>query len=273
VRKTAILLALMLLAGCGNDFEWFPSGGFTNNSTSTQPVSNAGKIFRSIAYPSGVTWISDVAYDTSTRSLFLLAGTSIAPTAILGMSVTTGQLNGVSINAFNWPVNIVDGSTLAFDGILSFWIAGNARSGIPAGEIYRISSNGLLEATYDCPASAAGFCRGIAWDPLTDSFWSAASDSATLINYQALGNGTTSTLEGPYTGLWQSTDVSDVAFDSSTGTTLVVKGGVISVNGGAVASTATFTIPGSGRGDWDDDSGLLWIVDNTNKVINGIAIR
>jgi len=40
-----------------------------------------------------------------------------------------------------------------------------------------------------------------------------------------------------------------------------------------VASTATFTIPGSGRGDWDDDSGLLWIVDNTNKVINGIAIR
>lgn len=263
----------MLLAGCGDNFEWFPSGGFTNNSTNTQPVSNAGKIFRSIAYPSGVTWISDVAYDTSTRSLFLLAGTSIAPTTIVGMSVTTGQLNGVRINAFNWPVNIVDGSTLAFDGILSFWIAGNARSGIPAGEIYRISSNGLLEATYDCPASAAGFCRGIAWDPLTDSFWSAASDSATLINYQALSNGTTSTLEGPYTGLWQSTNVSDVAFDSSTGTTLVVKGGVISVNGGAVASTATFTIPGSGRGDWDDDSGLLWIVDNTNKVINGIAIR
>jgi hypothetical protein len=45
--KAVISLALLLLAGCGNNFEWFPDAGSTTTSnttaaTTTSPVANAG---------------------------------------------------------------------------------------------------------------------------------------------------------------------------------------------------------------------------------------
>lgn len=278
-NKGMVLAAALLLAGCGNNFEWLPNGGvFGNNSSSGNKGSTVGKVMKKISFPSGVTWITDLAFDRADGGFWLLMGTNAAPTAIQKMtaaftnvSSTTGQLTGSRLNQVNWPVTIVEGSSLAFDGT-SFWITSNgSNNGTPVSQIYKIGTGGQLLVIYPCPATTAGFCQGLAWDQTTTSFWTTSFDSMALINYQVLDNGAFSSVHAPYTGIWQTPGVSDVAFDSASGQTLVVKDGVTVVKGGAVLAKKSFPLPGTGKGDWDGS--LLWIVDNPGKVIKGLSLK
>jgi hypothetical protein len=276
-NKGMVLGAALLLAGCGNNFEWFPNGGFTNTSTGGSTGATAGKVMKKISFPSGVTWITDLAVDKTNGGFWLLYGTNAAPTGIQKMtaaftntSSATGQLTGSRLNAGNWPLTIVEGSSLAFDGT-SFWVTSNgSNGGTPVSQIYQIGAGGQLLDTYPCPATSTGFCQGLAWDPATASFWTAGSDNTTLANYQVAGNGTISSQKN-YTGLWPTNGVSDVSFDGVNGQVFVVKDGVIPVKGGAVIGKKSFPLPGTGKGDWDGS--LLWVVDNPGRVIKGLFVR
>jgi hypothetical protein len=274
-----VLGITLLLAGCGNNFEWFPNGGGFGNSSTSGSGATAGKVMKTIHFPSGVTWITDLTFDRYNGGFWLLNGTNSAPTAIQKMtatftnvSSTTGQLTGTKLNAVNWPITIVEGSTLAFDGT-TFWVTSNGfNSGNHVSEIYQIGAGGQFLLTYPCPATStgAGFCQGITWDPATTSFWTTGSDTMTLVNYQVAGNGAIGSQKS-YPGLWSTPGVSDVSFDSVSGQVFVVKDGVIPVKGGVVSGTKSFTLPGTGKGDWDGS--LLWVVDNGNKVIKGLFVR
>jgi hypothetical protein len=274
VKKMGMALAMtLLLTGCGSNFEWFPDGGsFGNSSSSGSAGSTVGKVMKRIHYPSGVTRVSDLAYDRNNGGFWLLYGTNAKPSAIQKMSATfgnassvSGQLTGGKLLSVNWPDTIVEGSSMAFDGT-SFWITSNdSVGGVPVSKIYKISSSGAWLADYACPATSTGFCQGLVWDPNTFSFWTAGSDNTSLVNFQVPGSPTV------YPNLWSTNGVSDVAFDSASGQTLAVKNGVILVKGGTVVGKRNFTLPGSGKGDWDGS--LLWIIDNDNKVIKGVSLK
>ncbi len=281
-RTALAALALSaLISGCGSNFEWFPDDGvFNNNSTVPVPGTAPGTVMLVIPFPASpvsVKAVSDIAYDKNSGSFWLLAVTSAlgnssnAPDALVQMTPAGEVLSTLNANA--WPPNtIIDGSTLAYDGN-SFWITGSGTIG--PGEIYRITRSGseamYLNISYNCPATSRGFCQGLAWDNATASFWSAAADSASLVNYQ-LSSGVVTSLK-TYTNLWAGVGVTDVSFDSATGEVFVVKSGVLRVKGsnGARLNKITFPVPGNGRGDWDGQ--YFWVVDNSAHSLKALFIR
>jgi len=283
IKTLGIVLAAAFIAGCGN-FEWFPDdGGFKNNSTATLPTTVPGTVMREIPFPAGVQMASDIFFDRSNGSFWLLAGTSTAPLNTpnvllqLSMSATTPVVNVVRTVAqtpgFGWPLEITGDSNMVFDGT-SFWITSHGLIGgvVPVSQVYQILSTGqYLGDFYACPATSTGFCQGLAWDSTTSSFWSAASNLVSLVNYQVI-NGTVSSAI-TYTNLWTGSGVTDVSFDSLTGQVFVVRNGVILVQGnsGTLLGTIAFTVPGTGRGDWDGQ--FFWVVDNTSKSLKALFVR
>ena len=114
--------------------------------------------------------------------------------------------------------------------------------------------------------------RGLPGTATLHLFWSAASDFAKLVNYQVAENGVVSSA-ATYINLWSGSGLTDVSFDSATGQVFVIKNGVILVQGssGTGLGTISFTVPGSGRGDWDGR--YFWVVDNTSKSIKALFVR
>lgn len=279
VRKVlALPLLAALLGGCGSNFEWFPKGnGFTNNSTVTVPAITPGTVMREIPFPTSpvkVKAVHDLVFDRISGTFWLLAvlsgDASNAPDSLVQLTAAGDFVK--TINQDAWPVSVNKGSNLAYDGS-SFWITSHGQmNGVNASEVYRISSNGFyLGNKYACPATSTGFCQGLAWDNVTTSFWSASSDSARLVNYQVLNNAVTS--EKPYANLWSGSGVTDVSFDSASGEVFVIKEGVIRVKGsnGTGLGTIAFSVPGSGKGDWDGT--FFWVIDNGAQKMKALFIR
>jgi hypothetical protein len=217
-----------------------------------------------------VTWISDLAYDKTSSAFWLLAGTSSAPNVLVKISATTGlSLGEAALDATLG--NIVDGSSMAFDGS-SLWITSNGFSGgVPVSEIYQVWPSGILQKTYPCPATTTGFCQGLVWDPATFSFWAAGSNNNGLTNFQ-LANGAV-TSEKTYPNLWSTNGVTDMGFDISTNQLVVLKDGMIPVNAsnGIVGTKKSFILPGNGRGDWDGT--YFWAIDNTEKKLKAVVVN
>lgn len=245
------------------------------NISPARSATPAYTIQKTISFPSGVGWVADIAYHKASSSFWLLAGTSgPPPNSLVKIDAANGQQLS-RLGAVNWPAEIDKDSYLAFDNN-TFWISSSGYDNtgatpVPKSEIYRILGTGMYYATYNCPATSKGFCQGLAWDG-TD-LWAAGSDNMDLVKFQTTAvNGTLPVLV-TYPGLWVTNGVSDVGFDSATGELLVLKGGVIPVDGtsGALLAGKSFTLPASGRGDWDGS--LFWVVDNTNKKLLGLAIR
>jgi len=288
VKKAVMLLMLsMLVSGCGgSDFEWFPSNEvFTNTSSSSNTGTKPGTVMKELPFPAVVRWASDVAYDRNTNTFWLLAGlngdTNNAPNALVQINATDGSLlkKADASPAFVWPFEIAFGSTMVYDGKL-FWITSNGFSNnAPVSEVYNIVllDNGLTAGyfgtKYNCPATTvgAGFCQGLAFDSVTSSYWSAGSDSTRLVNYQLASNSVSSAM--PYSGLWSTNGVSDVTFDFNSGEVLVIKDGVIRVQGssGLRLGTIPFTLSGTGKGDWDGTH--FWVVDNTSKSLKALFVK
>ncbi len=354
VRKEWLLAVLLLLAGCGSNFEWFPQAetadtappvvtsfvfhaesgtlaatiekftatdnvavtGFLVTESATVPAAtdsgwtaaapatftlsatgvttlyawakdaagnvSAAQAFtpvftvqKTLAFPTGVGWVGDIAYHKSSASFWLLAGTSgPPPNSLVKINATTGEvlqrLNGVS-----WPFTILEGSSLAFDGN-TFWISSNGfdnsvSPAVPKSEIYRILSTGLYYATYPCPATATGFCQGLAWDG-TD-LWAAGSDTMNLVKFSTTAVSGALPVLASYANLWSTNGVSDMGYDSALGQLLVLKDGLVTVTGatGGVVGSKGFTLPGTGKGDWDGS--LFWVVDNANKKLLGLSVK
>jgi len=283
-----MLLLTTLCAGCGSNFEWFPSGSsFNNNSTATVPTTPAGTVVAVVPFPSGVVMASDIFYDRSNGLFWLLAGTATAPLNTpnvlvqLSIDVSTSVASVVKTvtqtPSFAWPLEITVSSNLAFDGT-NFWITSHNLNGPAVSQVYQISATGLyLGSFYPCPATLAppansnGFCQGLAWDSTTSSFWSADSDFAKLANYNVANGSVTSATS--YANLWSGGGVTDVSFDSATGQVFVIKNGVILVQGssGTALGTIPFTVPGTGRGDWSGR--YFWVVDNTTRTLKAIFVR
>ncbi len=267
-------MMVTLLAGCGN-FEWFPqNSAFTNHSTASSSVTQPGTVMRELPFPATVKWVSDISYDKSNATFWLLAWTGLAippnaPNALVKINATTGAYIS-KVDASSWPFTILDGSTLAYDGSF-FWITSNgSNSGVVASEVYQIRWDGSYSNTYPCLSTSTGFCRGVAFDAATSSYWTAGSDTANLVNYQVAGSTYSSSVtysNNLYSG------ASDVAFDSATNEVFVVNNGIVRVNksSGAYLSSIPFTLPGTGRGDWDGT--YLWVVDNSSKSIKALFVR
>lgn len=273
-----LIIGMLLQAGCGSNFEWFPkNGAFNNHSTGSSFVTKPGTVMREFTFPDAVKWVSDVAYDKSGESFWLLAWTSgsppNAPNALVRISAVNGEfISPIVYNDSSWPYTMLDGSTLVLEGT-SFWITSNGSDGgVAAREVYKIASNGIYwpldaKSKYACPTST-GFCRGLAFDADTSSYWSAASDNAELVSYQLDTVASATTYSNSlFAG------ASDVAFDSLTNEVFVVNNGVIRVNksSGAYLGSIPFTLPGTGRGDWDGS--YFWVADNGSKSIKALFVR
>ncbi|HZV83174.1 MAG TPA: hypothetical protein VFF53_13500 [Geobacteraceae bacterium] len=350
MRKEWLVAVLLLLAGCGSNFEWFPKietadttspvvsafifhadsvshvatidtftatdnvavTGFLVTESATVPAAtdsgwtttppttftftttgsltlyawakdaagnvsiakSAGPVYtveKSLAFPTGVAWVGDIAFHKSSSSFWLLAGTiGPPPNSLVKISATTGEIMQ-KVNAVSWPFSIVEGSSLAFDGN-TFWISSN---GLDKFEIYQILSNGFYNATYPCPATATGFCQGLAWDGT--NLWAAGSDNRNLVKFQTSAVSGALPVLATFANLWSTNGISDMGFDSSDPTApnklLVLKDGLITVNGtdGALLGSKSFPLPGTGKGDWDGS--LFWVVDNTNKKLLGLSVK
>jgi hypothetical protein len=272
-RAIFILLIAALFAGCGSNFEWFPKDKtFQNNSTAAPVNPPAAEVVKTLNFPGGVTWISDLAYDPISSSFWLLVGTSTAPTDLVNINADTGVIEQQQLTLDLMP-NIIDGSMLAFDGdSSSFLITSNGyNAGVLVSEIYRFDSAGTWLNTYDCPATDTGFCQGLAWDSASSSFWVAGSDNKRLVNFR-LESGVLTTIK-TYTNLWSTNGVSDIGFDRPTNQLLVLKGGMIPVDAsnGKVGTRKSFILPGTGRGDWDGT--YFWIIDNVEKKLKAVVVN
>lgn len=222
--------------------------------------------------PVAIRSVSDIAYDKNTQSFWLLAEISSSPvntpTALVQISAVTGSYKGRGDAAF-WPEEILNGSTLIYDGNF-FWITA---SGVPRGRVYRVFPSGLYNNIfYNCPppSTSTGFCLGLAFDPATSSYWSADSGNTTLDNFNIAGGSATS-VASYSNSLFAG--VSDVAFDSASNEVFVVNNGIIRINksSGAFLGSIPFILPGAGRGDWDGT--YFWVVDNSSKSIKALFVR
>lgn|GEM_PF-2350196 len=357
MRKEFVLAMLLLLAGCGRSFEWFPqedtkapvvtafvyhteSGSLTatierfsatdnvavsgylvsessappsstdSGWTSAPPSSHAlasaesktlyawardaaGNVStvkgftpayslqKKVAFPSGVGWVADIAFDRGSSTFWLLAGTSGPPPNALVKIDANGQ-KLATVDGVSWPFYIGgakageagETSSLAYDG-RNFWIssAGYDNSGpvpVPKSEIYLILADGSYYATYPCPATSEGkgFCQGLVWDGT--SIWATASDKRNLVSFHLLPDATLS-IGTPSADIWGSDGVSDMGFDSTSGRLMVLKDGLLKVDSLtlSLSGSRSFTLPGSGKGDWDGS--LFWVVDNVSKMLLGLS--
>lgn len=244
------------------------------NISAAKSATPAYTIQKTISFPSGIGWVSDIAYHKASSSFWLLAsGTSgPLPNSLVKIDAANGQQLS-KLDAANWPFYIGENSYLAFDGA-TFWItsSGYDNSGttpVPKSEIYRILNTGTYYATYNCPATSTGFCQGLTWDGT--GLWAAGSDNMDIVSFQEVSGvlNTTNTFKN----LWGTNGVSDIGFDSASGELLVLKDGVVQVDkaSGTLLNGKRFTLPASGRGDWDGS--LFWLVDNTSKKLLGLTIK
>lgn len=257
-----LILTLSLLAGCGGDFQWLPE----NQPVTPTPPTPAGTVKKTIPFPAGIGWVVDVASDRTGAALWLLAGSSnAAATALVKMNSSTGQVVQ-TLPANSWPVFINQASSLAFDG-QRFWATSfGSLNGVPQSFIYELDATARMIATFKCPATATGFCQGLAWDGAT--FWTAGSDNSSLARFEVVG---TALQSQSFNNLWDTAGVTDVAFDTGTRQVLVTKGQLRFFSPQQAGVVATQSLPQTGPGDWDGT--LLWVIDNTNRKILGMTIR
>ncbi len=256
-----LILTLFLLAGCGSDFQWLPE----NQPIPPTPPTPAGTVKKTIPFPAGISWVIDVASDRTGATLWLLVSpnSTSAATALVQVSTSTGQVVN-TLPANSWPVFLNQSSSLAFDG-QRFWATSFGAA--PKNFIYELDGTARIIATFECPATTTGFCQGLAWDGAT--FWTAGSDNATLTKFQIVG--TAPPISQNYNNLWDTSGVTDVAFDAGTKQVLVTKNQLLFFSPPQAIVAAKQTLPQTGAGDWDGS--LLWVIDNTNRKILGMTIR
>lgn len=343
MRKTVLMLAVMVLAGCGN-VDWFPSedtespkvtsftyhaeegsltvlidsltasddegvtGYFITESATAPSASDAGwrptapatytfsgttiqtlyawardavghvsasrsaapvyTLQTPIPFPATVKSVSDIAYAGSNNSYWLLASltSGAVPNALVRIDASGQALQTVFL-AYSPQSFIGEESYLAYDGT-SFWVSSSGYDNsvvppVPKSEMYKIASNGQYLGFFPCPATSTGFCQGLAWDGA--NLWASGSDNRHLVNFQNQASGGALPLVRRFDNIWNTNGVGDAGYDRTSGQLLALKDGLITVSGtdGTLLGNMPFTLPGTGKGDWDGT--YFWVVDKVNS--------
>lgn len=351
MRKAVVMLAIMALAGCGSDIEWFPSDdtkpptvtafsyyaekdsltvhidtltasdnegvtGYLITESATSPTTTGGgwlpappatyvlssasvqtlyawardavgnisggrsagpayTLQAPIPFPTTVKSVSDIAFDRSNNSYWLLASltSGAIPNALVRIDASGQTLQQPVFLAYSPLSFIGEDSFLAYDGN-TFWVSSSGYDNsvvpaVPKSEIYRIANNGQYLGFYPCPATSTGFCQGVAWDGAT--LWASGSDNRNLANFQNQAAGGALPLIRRFDNIWSTNGVSDAGYDRTNGRLLVLKDGLVTVNGadGALLGSKQFTLPGTGKGDWDGT--YFWVVDKVNSRLLRLA--
>ncbi len=215
--------------------------------------------------------VSDLAYDSSNQSYWLLASltSGTIPSALVRIDGAGQVLLTVDL-AYSPLSYIGEESSMAYDGS-SFWVSSSGYDtsvvpAVPKSEVYKIVRSGQVgqyQGFFPCPATATGFCQGLAWDGAT--LWASGSDNRHLVNFQNQATGGVLPLVRRFDNIWSTNGVSDTGYDRTKGELLALKDGLIMVNGadGALLGSKPFTLPGTGRGDWDGT--YFWVVDKVNS--------
>jgi len=262
MKKLFLFLSFFLILTACGDFQWLPE----SQPIPPAPTTPAGTVQKTIPFPSGITWVIDLASDR-TGTLWLLVGpNSTSPaTELVRVNSSTGQVVQ-TLPANNWPIFLNQNSSLAFDGEFFWATSFGSLNGVPQSFIYELDATARVIATFKCPATTTGFCQGLARDGAT--FWTAGSDNSSLARFEVVG---TSLQSQSFNNLWDTAGVTDVAFDTGTRQVLVTKGQLRFFSPQQAGVVATQSLPQTGVGDWD--SSLLWVIDNTNRKILGMTIR
>jgi hypothetical protein len=217
-----------------------------DSTTCRTPTAGYPKIVKSIPFPAGVTYFSDLAFDRVNNTAWLLAGNDTGQPKWLVHIATDGTVLGT--NAYvntTWSVNY--GSFLASNGV-SIWATSYGwLNGIPITKVYSLDTSGNVLKEIPCPATTAGgFCTGITWDG--SKFWTVASDSKDLVSFFPDG-----TISAKFIGIFPEVSRSRNLFYDWAKSRLVASDktylDVIDTSTGI--RTRTFPYNNGVNGDWD----------------------
>ena len=256
MKKTIILIFIsFLLFGCWDNAK-------QQAEREAALTDEPGDIIKTLPYPVGISWVSDIYADPATNAFWLLGEGASTPTHLIQINSQTGDvLNTIEFN--DAPVFLNSASELTSDGT-NFWITSYGwESGVPQSLIYKIDTNGDILETLSCPASETdGFCEGIAW---TGSYlWSGASDNMDIVSYLLSG-----TVQLRAEDVLGALGTRDVSYNSALNAILISHENYLYLfNLFSLAIEKDLYTTFSRIGDWDGE--LYWAVNNTTLKLEGI---
>ena len=193
-----LILSLLVLSGCSGQSSPelnIPSG----QSPKTPPVipdpppvippaipdqpyvipaaTSPGDVVKTIAFPEGISGVSDIVFDKSSQSLLIFVydiATNWEVTKIIQIPITSGTvLAEVDINNPDFFMN--HASSFSKNDNYFYGTSYGYSNGIPQSLIYMIDFNGKVVGSFSCPSTNVdGFCKGVAWDG--QYLWSGGSN-------------------------------------------------------------------------------------------------
>jgi hypothetical protein len=231
---------------------------------STQAI---GDVTRSLPFPAGYVYVSDVAYDKSSQSLWVMAFTDLNCTngAIINIDYQTGAtIKIIDIGAYNTDTLICNTEfTVAGDYIFSL---GWSLNGDTNPTVSKFDKSGNLIETFICPATTGNECKGITWDGTY--LWVGTELTRNIVQISTSGSIITT-----LSNVFNTTGITDLSYIAATGELMVVNSSIynISPTSGSILSQSTPSGNGSvGAGDWDGS--VYWTANYSQQQIDGLYI-
>ena len=231
--------------------------------TAVDPPAKLGAVIKKLPFPSGITWIGDMAYDKATSSLWALTGNNASLNTLTQIDINNGSVLASNSNN-NWSIN--HSSSLAYDGQYLWATSYGTSNGVPQSYIYKLSTGGAILTQFACPATTTGgYCNGLAWDG--SALWSGASDNKNLTRF-----GTEGSIQTQYVNVFTTVGLNnlDIAFDTISNRLIITKDGVKYIDPltGTITNTvAVYTVHG---GAWD--GALYWQPNNSTLEIEAFYL-
>ena len=257
-----VFIVILLLSGCWDNAEDQAEEREKEDALAESITDEPGDIIKTLPYPTGISWISDIYADSATNTFWLLGESAVTEIHLIQINSQTGEVID-SINFNDAPFFLNHASELTWDGT-SFWITSYGwESGVLQSFIYKINSSGDILETLSCPASeTGGLCEGITWDG--DSLWSGSSDNMDIVRFSQ-----NELVELRVEGVLDSLGTRDVSYDSASNAILVSHANYLyflNLSNLLVEKQVYTTF--SRVGDWDGE--LYWAVNNSTLMLEGI---
>jgi len=236
----------------------------TSHQTFTNTTSIPGTIKKTIPYPTGITGISDVVYDSSSQTLFLFVYDTLnnwKVTKIIQINPSSGAIINTTI-IINPDFFMNHASEFIKAGNYYYGTSYGWSNGVPQSVIYKIDLNGNIVLTFPCPATnTGGFCEGLAWDGT--SLWTGASDNKNIVQFST--DGTVQKTITPF----NTVGVGDIAYNN--GKLIVSKDNYIyQIDPQSNTIINQFYTGYTKKGDWGGQ--LFWFINSSTQQIEGTYI-
>ena len=255
-----VIIVMLLLSGCWDNAEQQAEEDETTTDESV--VDEPGDVTKTLPYPTGISWISDIYADSATNTFWLLGESAATEIHLIQINSQTGEVLD-SIAFTDAPFFLNHASELTGNGTF-FWITSYGRQDdVPQSFIYKVNIDGEILETIPCPASdTGGYCEGLAWDG--DSLWSGSSDNMDLTSFLLSG-----TVQQRVENVLDSLGTRDVSYNSVSNAILVSHANYLYfLNLSNLIIEKEIYTTFSRVGDWDD--GLYWAVNNSTLMLEGI---